>query len=501
MVLFIIWNYRFKNIFLISLSFLRRYLIIIQAILVIFMFAFVFSFYYIKEEIYYTNFLVVLSIFVFSIILLCLSNRFFIIFTAWDGLGISSFILIIHYENWKRLNSRVFTLLRNRIGDVIFLVLFGFLGWMAGETNKILFISWGLLLIIFISITKRAQAPISAWLPAAIAAPTPVSALVHSSTLVTAGVVVLLKFHFLFNIIPLQFLLLCVGLLTIFVAGFTATIETDFKKLVAISTLRQIGILFTILGTGIKWFCIFHLLTHAFFKSCLFLCVGSTLHFLFSAQDKRNYCIRSTIRLKDSFIISICFLCLCGLFFTRGFFSKDLFLDYIIRKNIKILVCLIYVFRLFFTFFYSWKIFSSLINLAKGSRIFYIKRSIIIDIRTYFLFFMSLCYGYWVFNNFLFFQFFFISEKFIFLIIILFLVLSVFIRILSSFFSRRILLLDQLPKTLFFEKLKIFSFQEKKIDYLMSLVFFFSPSLVFLNKSSVGGFILLICLFFGLILL
>jgi NADH-ubiquinone oxidoreductase chain 5 len=133
--------------------------------------------------------------------------------------------------------------------------------------------------------TKRAQTPISAWLPAAIAAPTPVRALVHSSTLVTAGIVLLIKFYFLLNYFLFQKFLIFIGLATIFSAGLSALIEIDFKKLVALSTLRQIGILVFILGLGTKWLALFHLVSHAFFKSCLFLVVGGGLHFIFTKQD------------------------------------------------------------------------------------------------------------------------------------------------------------------------------------------------------------------------
>jgi NADH-ubiquinone oxidoreductase chain 5 len=107
-------------------------------------------------------------------------------------------------------------------------------------------------LLIFIFITKRAQVPISAWLPAAMAAPTPVRALVHSSTLVTAGIVLIIKFYYVIIRTTLQNILLFIGVVTIFVAGLTTLLEIDFKKLVALSTLRQIGILVFILGLGRK---------------------------------------------------------------------------------------------------------------------------------------------------------------------------------------------------------------------------------------------------------
>jgi len=175
--------------------------------------------------------------------------------------------------------------------------------------------------------TKRAQIPFSAWLPAAIAAPTPVSALVHSSTLVTAGVYLLIRFRNLLNRLFIIKFLLLLGGLTIFIAGLGANFEFDLKKIIALSTLRQLGLIIRILSLGYASLAFFHLLTHALFKALLFICAGVIIHRLKNFQDIRYigslvYQIPFTI-----IFINIANLALCGIPFLAGFYSKDIILE------------------------------------------------------------------------------------------------------------------------------------------------------------------------------
>jgi NADH-ubiquinone oxidoreductase chain 5 len=139
-------------------------------------------------------------------------------------------------------------------------------------------------MVILAGITKRAQIPFSAWLPAAMAAPTPVSALVHSSTLVTAGVYLLIRFHYI--LLENNFLFY-VGVFTIFISGLGANFEIDLKKIIALSTLSQLGVIIISLGLGLVELSFFHLLTHALFKSLLFLCAGVYIHGVGDIQDIR----------------------------------------------------------------------------------------------------------------------------------------------------------------------------------------------------------------------
>ena len=175
--------------------------------------------------------------------------------------------------------------------------------------------------------TKRAQIPFSAWLPAAIAAPTPVSALVHSSTLVTAGVYLLIRFRAALAGTFTQTVLLLLAGLTIFMAGLGANFETDLKKIIALSTLRQLGVIMRILALGWADLAFFHLLAHALFKALLFICAGSIIHRAGDYQDIRmigglvNYIPLSVIS------INLANLALCGTPFLAGFYSKDLILE------------------------------------------------------------------------------------------------------------------------------------------------------------------------------
>jgi len=174
------------------------------------------------------------------------------------------------------------------------------------------------LLFLIVALTKRAQFPFTRWLPAAMAAPTPVRALVHSSTLVTAGVWLLVRFRQMR--VSLAGVLLTLGTITLMLASTAALIEVDGKKVVALSTLRQLGLIFMAISLGNSLICLFHLLMHAFAKANLFfLIVGNFLHIRFSQQDYRQ--LSSGIERKTIFlIIFIRVFSLRGVIFSRGFF-------------------------------------------------------------------------------------------------------------------------------------------------------------------------------------
>lgn len=229
---------------------------------------------------------------------------------------------MVNYNNSSRLDSGLVTVFTNRLGDCLFIVRFIFMfycGWFSFEyltlRSRILFF----VIFVFGCITKSAQMPFSSWLPAAMAAPTPVSSLVHSSTLVTAGVYLLLRFNYIFR--GFNFLVV-ISLFTIFVAGGCAVYEMDFKKVVAMSTLRQLGfIIFSVrLGYWVLGF--LHIIFHAFFKSSLFLSTGNLIHFYLGNQDSRYFG-----SLNNSYFAKLFFcirgLSLIGFPFSLGFYSKD----------------------------------------------------------------------------------------------------------------------------------------------------------------------------------
>jgi NADH-ubiquinone oxidoreductase chain 5 len=215
------------------------------------------------------------------------------------------------------------------------------------------------LLIVFIlvfiaSITKSAQIPFSAWLPAAIAAPTPVSSLVHSSTLVTAGVYLIIRFH---NVLEYNYLLFIISCLTIFISGLGANFENDLKKVIALSTLSQLGVMIMILSIGQVELAFFHLLAHALFKSLLFLCAGFYIH---SSSDTQDFRISGAVTLFSP-IISTFFFCasisLCGFPFITGFYSKDLILEMTYINNLNSCFMLLLVVSTILTLLYSLRLF------------------------------------------------------------------------------------------------------------------------------------------------
>jgi len=205
-------------------------------------------------------------------------------------------------------------------------------------------------LVILAAITKRAQIPFSAWLPAAMAAPTPVSALVHSSTLVTAGVYLLIRFRY---IIGHRNFLFFIGVFTIFISGLGANYEIDLKKIIALSTLSQLGLIIITLGLGLTEYAFFHLITHAIFKSLLFLCAGVFIHSMGDLQDIRSMGGLIISCPATSFYFICSSMALCGFPFISGFYSKDIILELFFLTKINIFIFLIVFAATILTLTYS----------------------------------------------------------------------------------------------------------------------------------------------------
>jgi len=282
---------------------------------------FIWGIFYIRGNKIPVFFFVLLTSFVISILLLILSESYLAVFLGWEGLGITSFLLIVFYQNWVRLRGGLITLLTNRLGDRVLLIRFSY--WLSLRLLSSIYQKGTILaflLFLLVTLTKRAQVPFTRWLPAAIAAPTPVRALVHSSTLVTAGIWLLVRFSQMR--VQLSWILLMLGRVTLLLASIAALIEVDGKKVVALSTLRQLGLMFMAISLGNRLICLFHLLIHAFAKANLFLMVGNFLHIRFSQQDYRQ--LSSGVERGTIFmIIFVSVLRLRGVVFSRGFFSKD----------------------------------------------------------------------------------------------------------------------------------------------------------------------------------
>lgn len=332
---------------------------------------------YIENDKFINRFIILVLIFVLSIVFLIVRPNIIRILLGWDGLGLVSYCLVIYFQNVKSYNAGMLTALSNRIGDVLILLAIAWLlnygSWSfifyLDLITKDLEIKLVSFLIVVAAITKRAQIPFSAWLPAAIAAPTPVSALVHSSTLVTAGVYLLIRFNNLIITNSIwQFLLLIRGL-TIFIAGLGANFEFDLKKIIALSTLSQLGLIIRILSIGLPFLAFFHLLTHALFKALLFICAGVIIHSIKNFQD-----IRYIGSLVNQIPITITYfnvanLALCGFPFLAGFYSKDLILEIVSYSRTNIIIYFLYFFSTGLTVCYTLRLiyFSMYINFISWS--------------------------------------------------------------------------------------------------------------------------------------
>merc|ERR1719481_1010824 len=271
-----------------------------------------------------------------------------------DGLGVTSFLLVIYFKNRKALGSGLLTALTNRAGYAVYLILLGVrLGHAGGFSH------WQLVCVLVLAMTKRAQYPFSSWLPAAMAAPTPVRALVHSRTLVTAGVYVLLRYN------PHEYeWLLVMGSVTMVIAGICACAEMDLKKIVALRTLSQLGVMVVALGLRLKELCFFHLMTHALFKALLFLCVGAFIHNTYGGQDYRSFNGLAKAARGASTLAVTANLSLLGFPFLAGFFRKDLILEGSYNRRVRALRVLMFLLGVGLTTAYRVKI----INLAMPGR-------------------------------------------------------------------------------------------------------------------------------------
>ena len=318
----------------------------------------IFSTVYIREEKFKDRFTILVLLFVLSINLLIFIPHFIVLLLGWDGLGIVSFALVIYYQNPKSLAAGIITALTNRIGDVFILMS---IALTLNQGHWIITNIWvtdvSSIQIIFImaaAITKRAQIPFSRWLPAAIAAPTPVSALVHSSTLVTAGVFLLIRFYSFLHTLPMfNTCLLVIAVSTIFMAGIRATTECDAKKIIALSTLRQLGIIITRLGFNLPHLAFFHIITHALFKALLFVCAGSFINSNLHTQDLRWMGNLTPQIPVASRCITLANLALCGFPFMAGFYSKDIIIEAAIFSPNNIIMLILCMLSLGFTAFYS----------------------------------------------------------------------------------------------------------------------------------------------------
>ena len=297
---------------------------------------------YMRDDEGYPRFFAYMNLFVASMITLVLANNLLLLYLGWEGVGLCSFLLIgFWYREPANVRAASKAFIVTRFGDTAFalglFLLFTRLGtldiqelmhrasaqWVAGSGITIAAAA----LLLGGAVGKSAQLPLQTWLPDAMAGPTPTSALIHAATMVTAGVYLIARTHVLFTLAPpVQFAVAIIGTATMLLAAFSALAQRDMKRVLAYSTISQIGYMFLALGLGAWSAAVFHFMTHAFFKALLFLAAGVVIHAVHEQDLLRMGGLRSELRLAFwSFIIGGS--ALAGLpLITAGFFSKDLIL-------------------------------------------------------------------------------------------------------------------------------------------------------------------------------
>jgi len=300
----------------------------------------VYSTAYMAHDDGYPRFFCYLNLFIAMMLVLVLGANLPLMFVGWEGVGLCSFLLIgFWYTSMANANAGMKAFVVNRIGDVGVLVgmfmLFAYFGSLnfsdilsrAGEVfgSSEAWIPTAIALALFLGACgKSAQIPLHIWLPDAMAGPTPVSALIHAATMVTAGVYMVTRLNPVFTASPTAgFVVAVIGCATAFMAGTIALTQNDIKKVLAYSTVSQLGFMFLAAGVGAYWVAMFHVLTHAFFKACLFLGSGSVIHAMHEEQDTRVMGGLGKYMKVTYFTFMVSTLAIVGIFPFAGFFSKD----------------------------------------------------------------------------------------------------------------------------------------------------------------------------------
>nr|YP_009443220.1 NADH dehydrogenase subunit 5 [Parapolybia crocea]ATP85020.1 NADH dehydrogenase subunit 5 [Parapolybia crocea] len=379
-------------------------LMFIGLVLFISSFILMYSLVYMEGDLNIIRFFFILLMFVLSMIFLIICPNLLGLLLGWDGLGLTSYCLVIYYQNWNSFNCGMVTVLLNRIGDVGILMMIcmmislGSWNGVLYDFDSILFF----LLMLLSAMTKSAQLPFSIWLPMAMAAPTPVSSLVHSSTLVTAGVYLLMRYNYLLlfnNITPI---LLLVSSSTMLMSGLMANFENDLKKIIALSTLSQLGLMMSILSLGKVDLGFFHLFIHALFKSLLFMCSGVFIHQMLNNQDIRFMGNLINYYPLVSIIFFVSSLSLCGFPFFSGYYSKDLIMEVLLMSKMNYLSLLMLLLSTLFTVSYSIRLLILVyFNYYNKFNMFsLLKESNLMSISMVILYLCSLLIGFFLMNLF-----------------------------------------------------------------------------------------------------
>ena len=318
-----------------------------------------------------------LNLFIFFMITLVIGSNLLVLFIGWEGVGLCSYLLIGFWHKNQEFNDAAKkAFIMNRIGDLglligIFIIgsLFSTLDYatlktaIAGATDlNMYWISAAAFALFIGACGKSAQIPLYTWLPDAMAGPTPVSALIHAATMVTAGIFMITRLNFVFDLAPdVQNIIAIVGAVTSLVAATIALVQTDIKKVLAYSTVSQLGLMFLALGLGAYEVAVFHVITHAFFKACLFLGSGSVIHALHGEQDMRKMGGLKKVMTITFVTFLISSLAISGIPPFSGFFSKDEILMVAFEHNkilwfiasLASLMTAFYMFRLLYLTFFK----------------------------------------------------------------------------------------------------------------------------------------------------
>ncbi|MCK6503770.1 NADH-quinone oxidoreductase subunit L [Myxococcota bacterium] len=292
------------------------------------------------------RFFAYLNLFVFAMLLLIMGDNFLLMFVGWEGVGLCSYLLIgFWYKNTDFAKAGKKAFITNRVGDFSFLIGLFMLFWALGDQATLSFVELkgtlvaqpelvgghggtlvtAIALLLFGGATgKSAQIPLFVWLPDAMAGPTPVSALIHAATMVTSGIYMISRLSFLFAMAPVAMgVIATVGALTALFAATIAMTQTDIKKVLAYSTVSQLGYMFLGVGVGAFTAGFFHVVTHAFFKALLFLGAGAVIHAMHHEQDMRKMGgLLSKMKITGGTML-VAWLAIIGFPGTSGFFSKD----------------------------------------------------------------------------------------------------------------------------------------------------------------------------------
>jgi NADH-quinone oxidoreductase subunit L len=316
-----------------------------------------------------------LNLFVFSMLLLVLGSNFVILFIGWEGVGLCSYLLIGYwFKNMEYNNAAIKAFVMNRIGDLGFLIAIFLMintyhsvdfetvfGKAGGATHggASIGVLTAITMLLFVGATgKSAQIPLYTWLPDAMAGPTPVSALIHAATMVTAGIYMIARSHVLYDLTPVtQSVVAVVGLATALLAASIALKQNDIKKVLAYSTVSQLGYMFVGLGVGAYTGAVFHVMTHAFFKALLFLGAGSVIHAMGGEQDMRKMGGLSKWLPVTRWTMLIGCIAIAGIPPFSGFFSKDEILAAAYAKSPVYYV--IGVFTALLTAFYMFRLYAT----------------------------------------------------------------------------------------------------------------------------------------------